>query len=146
VSNWCSNILTITSHLDEEKLDEWDMWLCGYENDYTEGHVPECVEKPEGWLFDLGSVDGGNCQFNSKWAPPIKSMIQIADHYGFAFKLEYEEGGSGLYGEYTYDPLTKVLLQRDVPDELKPDDESAGYYDALDALLEKEEFTNIKLI
>lgn len=66
-----------------------------------EGQLPDFISDSNGgYFFNIcwNEGDGGNFQYETKWAPNTGVLQQIAARYGADFVHDYEEAGSLVYG------------------------------------------------
>jgi len=125
--NWCSNYVEVLEFFDDRLHDAFMVWLWRSEEDEREiGLLPMPTTEedpengykvPDSWMFDIQLFDsfeaGCAFQYETKWAPNIKTMLEIAKRFKFSFQLDYEEGTS-LYGSYRFFYDSKNLYHKDL--------------------------------
>jgi hypothetical protein len=105
---------------------------------------PDGYVVPDSWFFEVCYCGPDRFTFESKWAPPIKTMVKIAKIFRFSFMLKYDEG-STLYGTYLYDFRDDELWHKDLENDVlekyfdKPEYEE-NLYDILDEKLDEMNF------
>jgi hypothetical protein len=109
--NWCSNYLTFQGSEKDVKAVEQDFKLMHDKVKETgHGQLPEWSKFDQDWFFGIYSDDFGqvrhesfNVQYETRWAPNIEQVLEIAKKHNLTFELEYEESGMLIYGRYVYD-------------------------------------------
>lgn len=150
MANWCSNTVTILDR-DATLWQEFYSWLQEYEDNWERGHIPDGITVKDSYFFSISGVEESMFSFESKWTPPIKDIVAIADKYQFSFDMDFEEPGMCIYGKIKYDCRNKQLLAKYVPQDKYPDDDKEtdegveSFYDELDRLLREEEYEIINL-
>lgn len=141
--NWCANLVEMTPADKDSKLEEFIKFLEKYEDDYSRGHVPDGIEPQDSWLFNISCVEEDSFNFESKWAPPIGTMVKIAKMFNFSFTIEYEESGCCIYGRSKYDIKEGIVWTKDIePNEWVSYDEEndTNQYDVMDKILAGREY------
>lgn len=54
-------------------------------------------------IFDLQEIDDGIFQFESRWTPPNKELLERAKRGRFSFENDFEELAMNIYGKAIYD-------------------------------------------
>lgn len=132
--NWCSNNVTFLKGdlRGLAALLEAGKQVMQKEN---RGWLPPEVEERDlrRYLFELEIDLKENylhVMFESKWAPPIDEIAMIANMFGCAAVMAYDECGNGVYGQCTYTPengLVDVYLDQAEIDLVVYDEETCKY-------------------
>lgn len=155
--NWCSNTATFVG-TDVDKLKK--LIDDGIKvNDTGYGWLPDFLVKDgnERYLFEICIEDYGqrslSIRFDSKWAPPLSELMNIASHFKLTMYAEYEELGMLIYGKADYNGKklrTAELTDEDFDKVTEREDgtymyEGASYesdYDIYSYMLSKKDFKN----
>jgi len=145
MANWCVNRVEITSVENWDAYKKFETWISNKDRYLSnKGEMPPDIKINDGYLFAI-EFDEDNPEyfiFESKWVPPIKTMVSIGRTYGFSFTLEFEELAMGLYGEYVWDNSSEKLYVRhlthkELIDAIDEDD--SPIYEEYDRLLYKKD-------
>lgn len=97
MANWCTNfihtdnqeVIDVFKELEKKEQEE----KCGQTLDYF---------KDDRFLFNI-YVDEGHITCETKWAPPIDTVINLAKKYNCIIEIDYDESGNLIYGKLVAD-------------------------------------------
>ena len=131
MANMISSFFTAKSFKDKKKREGLIEFLKMAESNGTRGHLPiETTEdSPNGyqvtdsWLFDVvhhpdsPEQDEGEdvvFSFESRWACPIKTLVEIAKQLEFDFEVEYDQADQDTIGACRFTLSSGLLEEREV--------------------------------
>jgi hypothetical protein len=118
------------------------------------GQLPEFIKVESGWLHEI-DMEGDILYYQTKWAPNLEVMLQVAQHFKCEFKYTYDEPGMLLFGEYEYfkGGLKERSIEEDERNQMELIEENYTYrfegaiyeseYDIYEILLERKEWTAV---
>lgn len=116
MANWCTNFVTFQGNETQlKKIDELFNSLILQEKETNHGQLPDGI-KGTTYFFYTYKNDLGIYSFETKWAPPIEELTQIADQYGLDFECSSEEMGSLIYGTTFYTNKQQIDIYLDDDD------------------------------
>lgn len=97
MANWCINFI----HTDNQEVIDVFKELekreqkenCGQTLDYF---------KDDRFLFNI-YVDEGHITCETKWSPPIDTIVNLAKKYNCVIEMDYDESGNLIYGKIVAD-------------------------------------------
>lgn len=134
--NWCTNNLNIQgSEKELQEIKDLFLELKKKQEETDHGQLPDWIDDSNGgWFFyiEVGEElpGSGNIHiwYETKWAPNIEIIQQIADRYKVDFTCDYEESGCNVYGRAIYkDGKLKEYDLTDEFDEFEYDDDNDVY-------------------
>jgi hypothetical protein len=115
MANWCSNIVQFTGDSKQlENLQALFEEMAAKEKETQKGQLPDFVKPEDRYLFFI-QWDGGILYYDTRWAPNIEVIQQVADCFNCGFIYSYSEMAMGIFGEAEYSSgiLTDVSLDWD---------------------------------
>jgi len=106
MANWCWNCVSFTG--EEQNLKSFTKLMdktIQQEEKTKLGQLLFGLEgELDGYMFQIvWANEGDSITFESRWSPIPQEMVRIAQLFDLEFTYEYEESGSSLYGQYTYE-------------------------------------------
>ena len=109
--NWCSNCLELQGSPENIKdVEKVFHNMVNKEQATGDGQLPDWSNLKQDWFFNIYSDDFKQeqhesfvVQYETRWAPNVEIVIEIAKKHNLTFVLEYEESGNLIYGRYVYD-------------------------------------------
>nr|WP_068890352.1 hypothetical protein [Pedobacter panaciterrae] len=113
MANWCMNTV-------EFKADERQMMVLGTffnalivkERETNQGQLPDFSKEDGGYLFNI-YFEEGLLQYQTKWAPNTRVVLEIGMHFKIDFCYQYEEYGMGIFGEAIYENGRLTVFELD---------------------------------
>jgi len=149
--NWCVN--TVEFYADAEKISviqNFFQEMSKMETRTMHGQLPSFVNEQRGWLFEIDMEDE-ILHYQTKWAPNLSVIKQVADHFKCGFHYTYDEPGMQLFGEISYREgvLKACWMENTDYDLFEMDEENLTYtfegkvyeseYDIFEIILERKE-------
>lgn len=97
MANWCSNFI----QTDNEDVIDVFKYLAKKENIDGHGQTLDYFEDDR-YLFSI-VVEDGYITCETKWAPPINTILNLSKRFDCRIELEYDEPSSLLFGKYIAD-------------------------------------------
>ena len=121
MANICSNYLSITGgkESDVNSFRTSFIKMKEKELEFNLGQLPEeiPIEKYENEEIYLHSFSlEGSIQFETKWAPAIRVLVEMGRYFQVSFEMDYEELGFGIYGRLIYIHTLDSIHEIDLDD------------------------------
>lgn len=160
MANWCWNCVSFSGK--EKSIENLNKLLdktIEQEAKTDSGQLLFGLEgELDGYMFSLDNSNYESITFESRWSPIPQEMVRIAQLFDLTFTYEYEEGGNGLYGCYTYDEDGRLYDQclsdsevaecrcKDEDDDPDDPDEMSGIdYEAIWDMVNNAEMNGIEI-
>lgn len=105
MANWCFNTVVFEGTPEATKqIQQLFKEMAEQQEKEKCGQLPQFIEDTDdGYFFDISSDDDTIAvfQFETKWNPNTKIILQIAKKFKVDFTLDYEELGNGIMGRAT---------------------------------------------
>ncbi|TRW21985.1 hypothetical protein FMM05_19560 [Flavobacterium zepuense] len=133
MANWCSNTVVFEGNPQAiEQIQGLFVAIADKQKKEDAGQLPDFNTTCNGHFFDVywDEGDTGIFQYQTRYAPNIETLIEIAEHYHATFTLRYEEMGTRLYGQATYREgiVTDISLEDEDFDTYEFDEETDTYH------------------
>ena len=155
--NWCCNTVAFYAEEDAMKnIQNLFQELAKLEMKTMHGQLPEFVKAQSGWLHEI-DIEGDILYYQTKWAPNLEVMLQVAKHFKCEFKYTYDEPGMLLFGEFEYfnGELKERSIEEVEREQMELIEENYTYrfeggtyeseYDIYEILLERKGWTDVEL-
>jgi hypothetical protein len=155
--NWCCN--TVVFYAEDavmKNIQNLFRELSKLEARTMHGQLPEFVKVELGWLHEI-DMEGDILYYQTKWAPNLEVMLQVAAHFKCDFKFTYDEPGMLLFGEFEYfnGKLKERSIEEAERDQMELNEENYTYrfegqiyeseYDIYEILLERKGWTEVTI-
>ncbi len=150
MANWCSNVVWFEANETTlKKIKQMFLQMAGKEKETNCGQLPNFINEDGDWFFDIRWETEDVLYYESRWAPNIDVLKQIAEHYKVGFTVEYQETGNLVFGRATYSDklLTDIYLEGKDFEKYQFDEETDTYqfegkeyesdYEILETLLDR---------
>ncbi|MDN4028932.1 hypothetical protein [Chryseobacterium gambrini] len=153
MANWCMNTVAFEGSPEAlEQIQQLFKTMAEKERKEDCGQLPDFVSDDTGGYFFAvcqNESETGIFQYETKWSPNIEAVQQIAAYYKVNSVQDYEEMGSGVYGQAVFEDniLTDTFLESADFEAYQFDEEADSYlfegetyeseYEILETLLER---------
>lgn len=106
MANWCNNNVIFSGENVDKVEEMFDKLI---EEQAVDGYGVrpdwEACEKYNAlYLFNIEKHDAVSYRVETKWGPPLNTMLLIGRRFKVGFYMNWDEPGMGLYGRMVFDP------------------------------------------
>lgn len=104
MANFCSNrVIFYGDKKTRQLLEQLFKGLARQQQKEGGGHLPPFIGKQGSAFYDMEWNDDEEVlYYETRWAPNLDELVQLADYYGCGFECTYKEPMNNLFGRAQY--------------------------------------------